>query len=56
MADAAGQAAYRVFRGAGWGNTALNLRASNRNRRGPFDRYSALGFRLARSYPWPLIP
>jgi serine/threonine-protein kinase len=56
VADAAGQASDRVFRGGSWNNYASNLRASLRIRDHPSSRIDSLGFRLARSYPWPLNP
>ncbi len=56
VADAAGQASYRVRRGGSWSFTASSLRASNRYGSAPSIRDGYLGFRLARSYPWPLNP
>ncbi len=56
VADAAGQASARVGRGGSWSSPASFLRASFRFRIGPSLRRDALGFRLARSFPWPLIP
>ena len=43
--------AYRTIRGSCWFSAASFLRAANRDRIGPSDRYNFLGFRLARSYP-----
>ena len=39
----------RVCRGGGWGNGARNCRSANRDRIGPINRITAMGFRLSRS-------
>ncbi len=43
------KSAVRVFRGGSWGNNPSGLRSANRDRYGPSNRVSFLGFRLARS-------
>ncbi len=43
--------ANRVTRDGGWNNDAARLRAANRNRNLPTNRYDNLGFRPARSVP-----
>ena len=42
---------YRVHRGGSWGNTARYARTACRRSERPVDRYSYVGFRLARSAP-----
>ncbi len=42
---------WRVFRGGGWLSAAFFMRAANRNRYRPDDRFVNLGFRLARTVP-----
>jgi len=54
--DALGQASARVARGGSGGSAARYLRASHRDRSGPSNRRSDLGFRLASSFPWFLNP
>ena len=44
-------AAFRVFRGGGWGDDATWLRAADRNGAHPTLRNNGLGFRPARSVP-----
>ena len=40
---------YRVIRGGGWANSAVNCRSAYRNYASPSSRYGALGFRLVRT-------
>jgi formylglycine-generating enzyme required for sulfatase activity len=40
---------YRVLRGGSWSNNPLNLRSAIRDRDRPGDRYSSVGFRVART-------
>ena len=51
VTDPAGAASgsLRVYRGGSWSGNARNLRAANRDRSAPGDRFSYLGFRPARS-------
>jgi formylglycine-generating enzyme required for sulfatase activity len=46
-----GTGSARVLRGGGWGFSALYARAAFRLKFAPVNRYSSLGFRLARSLP-----
>jgi formylglycine-generating enzyme required for sulfatase activity len=41
-----GSGTYRVLRGGGWNNYAVDLRCSSRNYGRPSDRYNIVGFRL----------
>ncbi|MBF0422997.1 MAG: SUMF1/EgtB/PvdO family nonheme iron enzyme, partial [Magnetococcales bacterium] len=41
----------RVFRGGGWIFAPAYVRSAHRNKIDPGDRYSSLGFRLARTCP-----
>jgi len=40
----------RVIRGGSWGSNAAISRSANRSNNSPDNRYSRLGFRLARSF------
>ena len=46
----------RVIRGGGWGSSPSLVRSASRNGRYPAVRYDYLGFRLARTGPWPYYP
>jgi formylglycine-generating enzyme required for sulfatase activity len=41
---------YRVMRGGSWNNGPAGLRSARRERYAPIDRFSVLGFRLARTF------
>ncbi|MEC7949637.1 MAG: SUMF1/EgtB/PvdO family nonheme iron enzyme, partial [Myxococcota bacterium] len=56
VADAAGQASGRVYRGGSWFNLPLSTRVAFRGINPPVSRGDLLGLRLARSFPWPLNP